>query len=170
MNKRNAISSMGVGIIFVIVIGIVMIISAPMMANKGKDNHNTVNTNISQNTNMEDEEDNLSRSERYAKEHGFSSDSQSLSQTVQPSISNQDFEDFKTQTRDDLRRLEERLEERMNMKFEAIDKAVVSKSDVSDKYVCAIVQYLDGNGQPVQLTPMTEDRIKKFVFECSYMK
>lgn len=44
MNKKSAMSAMGYAIIFVIILGVVMIISAPMMADKYKNDNNENNT------------------------------------------------------------------------------------------------------------------------------
>lgn len=73
MNRKNAISALGYAIVFVIIIGIVMIISAPMLVDKYKSNNvESYETNVVENN--------------YENDYATKSDLQNLENNLNSSI------------------------------------------------------------------------------------
>lgn len=80
MKRRLAMSAMGYGIVFVIILGIIMIVSAPMLVNNTKkENNQSTNENISEN-----DADNV----RGSRENFDNSELQNLEQRLTARIEN----------------------------------------------------------------------------------
>lgn len=143
MTKRKALSTMGYAIVLVIIIGIVMIISAPMMMNnikKGK--------NFDQNDNYSSRRDRDDRENFDEQKDYRSSDDVSMQ----------------------LRMIEERMNARLDsMEARQVQRATSTQS-VSDKYVCEIEGNVDADGNVTPIDNMSMDEVKKrkIVFVCEY--
>ena len=143
MTKRKALSTMGYAIVLVIILGIVMIISAPMMMNnikKGK--------NFDQNDNYSSRRDRDDR-EKFDEQKDYrSSDDVSMQ----------------------LRMIEERMNARLDSMEARQVQNPTSTQSVSDKYVCEIEGNVDADGNVTPIDNMSMDEVKKrkIVFVCEY--
>ncbi len=143
MTKRKALSTMGYAIVLVIILGIVMIISAPMMMNnikKGK--------NFDQNDNYSSRRDRDDR-ENFDEQKDY-----------RPS------DDVSMQ----LRMIEERMNARLDSMEARQVQRPTSTQSVSDKYVCEIEGNVDADGNVTPIDNMSMDEVKKrkIVFVCEY--
>lgn len=161
MSKKFAMSAVGYAIVMVIVLGVVMIISAPMMADKYKNknaNPDTGNNNYNQVSGV----------------HPVSSpvpSSSVPSSNGDYNMSEQNYADISSE----LRHMEQRFESRINdierNQQEIMNNAHNSNSSVSDRYVCSIEGYLNENNDVVPIDNQTTSQDisnKKFVFVCEY--
>ncbi|MFR1672898.1 MAG: hypothetical protein ACLSWI_08150 [Candidatus Gastranaerophilaceae bacterium] len=161
LNKRKALSTMGFAIIFVIILGVVMIISAPMMADKYKDKTPKVS---------EPQPEDLS---------GMNTNE------VPPNLEHPRYmNDTNVNQRyeDRYMDIENRIMSQVDYKIrEAMRNFVPQSSDssVSDKYVCTIEGYMDEEGNVIPINSgNTSDRAdqakvsyeRKFVFVCQYRR
>lgn len=157
-NRKFAFSTMGFAIVFVIIIGIVMIISAPMMADKYKDK--------TPKNNYQDEVDNKKNYDEnendYKSENKNSDEYDMLRRQLE-------------RNKDEISSMESRILSQVDYKIkEEMNRYGSSGSSSSDKYVCSIEGYLDPNGNVVPISsssPQDETRTsmtKKFVFVCQY--
>lgn len=163
MKKRKyAFSTMGFAIVLVIILGIVMIISAPMMADKYKDK-----------TPKNSDYDEKYSSSKNEQEYYDNKSSDNISYNYDR------LEREISRTRDDVSALESRILNQVDFKFREEMQRRESSSSVSDRYVCSIEGYLDVNGNVVPVnSDSNSDRAndartsltKKFVFVCQYNK
>ena len=154
MNKRYGMSAMGYAIATVILIGVVMIFSTPMIV----DSYNTSNTK---------KKNNIPPAVSHTPVnpppvHNYTRDNNS---------NNQDYINI-TQ---EIRNVEERLSMRISdieQKQAASNQPNASETAVSDKYVCSIEGLLAENGDVIPLNDSRAESIsaKKFVFLCEYRK
>ncbi len=152
MNKRCGMSAIGYAIATVILIGIVMIFSAPMIVdsyNMDSGKKNNKNNNITP------------AAPAPAPQH----------YPVNNSSANQDY----MNVAQEIRNLEERLTMRISdleQKQANNDRMQSQESDVTDKYVCSIEGLLAENGDVVPLNDshIENTTAKKFVFVCEYKK
>ena len=142
MTKKRAMSSMGYAIVLVIILGIVMIISAPMMINNMKKDKNS----------LQDDSD-FGR-ERYNREN------------IENPRDYRSSEDVSMQ----MRMMEERMNARLDSLESRQTQRPVSAQSSSDKYVCEIEGNVDsdGNVMPIDNMSMDEVKKKKIVFVCEY--
>lgn len=154
MRKKFAMSALGYAIVLVIILGVVMIISAPMMADKLKDKSpNDREENVS-----DDYRENRSEPQEYY--------NNSSSRPVKSSSGNES---------DYLYEEVRNIERRMSVRIDNIDNKLrdlqnSGSNSVSDKYVCTIEGSLDANNNVVPLDAQSSSDIKtqKFVFVCEY--
>ncbi|MFQ8626493.1 MAG: hypothetical protein ACLSA2_08580 [Candidatus Gastranaerophilaceae bacterium] len=151
MNKNFAMSALGYVIILVIILGIVMIISAPMMADKYKKNGN-----LSKNNNSKSEY----QDENYKDDRDRDYYNESVS------------DDYAS--KDDLMQLENNFSRKffeMESNISRISNSA-SSTGVSDKYVCSIEGYLDSSGSVREIGEDTsiDIRNQKIVFVCEYRR
>ena len=154
MGKKIAMSALGYAIVLVIILGVVMIISAPMMADKFKNKeHNNQQDSISDDTRSSSERDEYydSSSSRPVKDDRGGSDYLFIEvRIIERSIN------------DRIDNLELRQREMQNKQ--------TNSASVSNKYVCTIEGSLDANNNVVPLDAQNSADIKsqKFVFVCEY--
>lgn len=155
MGKKLAMSALGYAIILVIILGVVMIISAPMMADKFKNKeHNNLQESISDNSRRNPERDEVydSSSSRPVKDYrGGGSES------------------FYDEMRNIERRMNSRIDN-LEMRQRDIQNYQNNKTSVSNKYVCTIEGTLDASNNVVPLDGQNSSDIKsqKLVFVCEY--
>lgn len=147
MSKKRAMSTMGYAIVLVIILGVVMIISAPMMIDKYKKGNNSQYDNYVQSS--EDQSKYLPNNR----------------------VENQENT---RENSDELFNQLRIMEDRINTKLEYLESRQNQKSDSSqsssDKYVCEIEGNVDadGNVTPIDNMSMNEVRKRKIVFVCEY--
>ncbi len=150
MNKKHfGMSVLGYAIVFVIVLAIIMIISAPMMVEK----YNvSKNSNQAGNSYSQNSVDSYGAGERRSRRSNRSDESlQNLSEEMQNMES----------------RLSSRIDELEQVQA---DYEQGGSSDVSDKYVCTIDGALDENDEIVPLSSNFDLKSQKIVFICEYRK
>ena len=154
MIKKNAMSTMGYAIVLVIILGVVMILSAPMMMNKYKGDKKS-SDEYSKN---DDSYDNYKDRGRDRDEYRDTRDDRDMS-------NNNSSDDISR----DLRMLEDRMNSRLN-DLEARQSQKSSSPTITDKYVCSIEGNVDadGNVTPVDNMSMDEVKRRKIVFVCEY--
>ena len=148
MIRKNAMSTMGYAIILVIILGVVMILSAPMMMSKYKGDKKSSD----EYSKKDDDYDNYKDRERDKEEYSDSGYNRDMSNN---------------NASDDI------LEDRMNSRFNDIEARQSQKSSsptITDKYVCSIEGNVDsdGNVTPVDNMNMDEVKRRKIVFVCEY--
>ena len=154
MIRKNAMSTMGYAIILVIILGVVMILSAPMMMSKYKGDKKS-----SDEYSKKDEDyDNYKDRERDKEEYSDSGYNRDMSNN---------------NSSDDISRDLKILEDRMNSRFNDIEARQSQKSSsptITDKYVCSIEGSVDSDGNVTPVDNMNMDEIKrrKIVFVCEY--
>ncbi len=162
MNKKFAMSALGYVIVLVIILGIVMIISAPMMADKYKKNGNpSRNTGSKSEYSDENYKDDRDR-DYYNEQRRRSEDDYNESTSGNYAL------------KDDLLQIENRF----NTKFYDMERNISrlanssSGTGVSDKYVCSIEGYLDSSGSVQEIGKDTsiDIRNQKIVFVCEYRR
>lgn len=153
MNKKFAMSVLGYAIVLVIILGVVMIISAPMMADKFK------NKGEEPSKTQSDIEHSRSADERDYQDKSYSEEDYSNTRNVSEDI----YEEVRI------------LERRVNAKVDSLDarqremfEKMNNTSSVSNKYVCTIEGSLDANNNVVPIDNSTDIRNQKFVFVCEY--
>ena len=153
LNKKNAISMMGFAIVFLIVLGIVMILSAPMMMNKDKNDNNS----NSDDTRYENEDRDNPDRER-------SRDYEDQSRYDRENSGNSGYSS--TEMMDELRN----VENRMNSRLSNLEAERSSTQSVSDKFICSLEGNVDADGNVISVEGMNMDDIKrrKMVFVCEY--
>lgn len=155
LSKKSAMSTMGYAIVFVIVLGVIMIVSAPMLMSKYKGDKNSTNDDRNYNE------------ERYSdKENSRYDDARDRDgEHYKDSDSNNDSSEVVNQ----LRMLEDRMNSRINS-LEARQSQSQSGQIASDKYVCSIEGNVDadGNVTPIDGMNLEDVKRKKIVFVCEY--
>lgn len=153
-SKKSAMSTMGYAIVLVIILGVVMIISAPMLMNKYKGDKNSANND--KNYNEERYSDGSDSRQDYDKERDMER-------------YNNDNNINSTEVVEQLRLLEDRMNSRMN-NLEAKQSQRPSGQIASDRYVCSIEGNVDndGNVTPIDGMNLEDVKRKKIVFVCEY--
>lgn len=168
MSKKFGMSTMGYAIVLVIILGIVMIVSAPMMVNKVKDKGNDSD-----------------KSAFTSKKYRVKNNSKTLDSNVAVnSLSSQDNEDYSYdngEIKDDnsrdfyseIERIDRKISSRIdNLEIQQREfiRDYNKKESISNKYVCSIEGELDSDNNVVPINNQGNDDIKnkKFVFVCQY--
>lgn len=154
MGKKIAMSALGYAIVLVIILGVVMIISAPMMADKFKNKeHNNQQDSISDDTRSSSERDEYYDS--------------SSSRPVKDDRGGSDY--LFNEVRNIERRMNDRIDN-LELRQREMQNNQTNSASVSNKYVCTIEGSLDANNNVVPLDAQNSADIKsqKFVFVCEY--
>ena len=154
MGKKIAMSALGYAIVLVIILGVVMIISAPMMADKFKNKeHNKQQDSISDDTRSSSERDEYYDS--------------SSSRPVKDDRGGSDY--LFNEVRNIERRINDRIDN-LELRQREMQNKQTNSASVSNKYVCTIEGSLDANNNVVPLDAQNSADIKsqKFVFVCEY--
>lgn len=147
MSKKRAMSTMGYAIVLVIILGVVMIISAPMMIDKYKKGNNSQYDNYVQGS--EDQSKYLPNNRVENQENTRENSDELFNQ---------------------LRIMEDRINTRLEYLESRQNQNSGSSQSSSDKYVCEIEGNVDadGNVTPIDNMSMNEVRKRKIVFVCEY--
>lgn len=147
MSKKRAMSTMGYAIVLVIILGVVMIISAPMMIDKYKKGNNSQYDNYVQSS--EDQSKYLPNNRVENQENTRENSDELFNQ---------------------LRIMEDRINTRLEYLESRQNQNSGSSQSSSDKYVCEIEGNVDadGNVTPIDNMSMNEVRKRKIVFVCEY--
>ena len=144
-NKKSAMSTMGYAIVLVIILGIVMILSAPMMMGKYKGDKKNIDNNQEQNYDGRQNYD-----ERV-------NDYQSSSSDGDVAV--------------ELRNLESRINSRISdLEARQAQNTSVQNQNVSDKFICSLEGNVDADGNVISIEGKSMDEVKrsKMVFVCEY--
>ena len=145
LNKKSAMSTMGYAIVLVIILGIVMILSAPMMMGKYKGDKKNIDNNQEQNY---DDRQNYD---------GRVNDYQSSSSDDDVAV--------------ELRNLESRINSRISdLEARQAQNTSVQNQNVSDKFICSLEGNVDADGNVISIEGKSMDEVKrgKMVFVCEY--
>ncbi len=145
LNKKSAMSTMGYAIVLVIILGIVMILSAPMMMGKYKGDKKNIDNNQEQNYDGRQNYD-----ERV-------NDYQSSSSDGDVAV--------------ELRNLESRINSRISdLEARQAQNTSVQNQNVSDKFICSLEGNVDADGNVISIEGKSMDEVKrgKMVFVCEY--
>lgn len=145
LNKKSAMSTMGYAIVIVIILGIVMILSAPMMMGKYKGDKKNIDNNQEQNYDGRQNYD-----ERV-------NDYQSSSSDGDVAV--------------ELRNLESRINSRISdLEARQAQNTSVQNQNVSDKFICSLEGNVDADGNVISIEGKSMDEVKrgKMVFVCEY--
>lgn len=145
LNKKSAMSTMGYAIVLVIILGIVMILSAPMMMGKYKGDKKNIDNNQEQNYDGRQNYD-----ERV-------NDYQSSSSEGDVAV--------------ELRNLESRINSRISdLEARQAQNTSVQNQNVSDKFICSLEGNVDADGNVISIEGKSMDEVKrgKMVFVCEY--
>ena len=147
MSKKRAMSTMGYAIVLVIILGVAMIISAPMMIDKYKKGNNSQYDNYVQSS--EDQSKYLPNNRVENQENTRENSDELFNQ---------------------LRIMEDRINTRLEYLESRQNQNSDSSQSSSDKYVCEIEGNVDadGNVTPIDNMSMNEVRKRKIVFVCEY--
>lgn len=145
LNKKSAMSTMGYAIVLVIILGIVMILSAPMMMGKYKGDKKNIDNN---------QEENYDGRQNY---DGRVNDYQSSSSDGDVAV--------------ELRNLESRINSRISdLEARQAQNTSVQNQNVSDKFICSLEGNVDADGNVISIEGKSMDEVKrgKMVFVCEY--
>ena len=145
LNKKSAMSTMSYAIVLVIILGIVMILSAPMMMGKYKGDKKNIDNNQEQNYDGRQNYD-----ERV-------NDYQSSSSDGDVAV--------------ELRNLESRINSRISdLEARQAQNTSVQNQNVSDKFICSLEGNVDADGNVISIEGKSMDEVKrsKMVFVCEY--
>lgn len=145
LNKKSAMSTMGYAIVLVIILGIVMILSAPMIMGKYKGDKKNIDNNQEQNY-----DDRQNYDERV-------NDYQSSSSDGDVAV--------------ELRNLESRINSRISdLEARQAQNTSVQNQNVSDKFICSLEGNVDADGNVISIEGKSMDEVKrsKMVFVCEY--
>ena len=163
MKRNAAISAMGVGIIFVIVLGIVMIVSAPMIAKKNVKNENFEQKSYN-NEDFHKTSFNTDEHLDYRQNEDKREESDISKNYPQDGLSA-----LRAEMNNNIQNTESRIYDRIDARLREISMQT-SNQGVKDKYVCSIVSYVDSQGQPISPNASDKSKAVKFVFECEYVR
>lgn len=160
MQKRNAMSNMGYAIISVIVLGVIMIISTPMIIDSYK---------VGNKDNPQNPSDYQNREERHFRDRNDYNNSVG-------NVTERDVLDMRNKIRRieidfDSRIRELELNQREALSNNSSEQTQSSKGEISDKFVCTIEGNLDAEGNLIPLdskSVMKSDKKQKIVFVCDY--
>lgn len=159
MQKRNAMSNMGYAIISVIVLGVIMIISTPMIIDSYK---------VGNKDNPQNPSDYQNREERHVRgRDDYNSDI---------NVTERDMFDLTEKIRNIEVEFEGRISELERNQREmagnnSSKQSQSSEKEISDKFVCTIEGNLDAEGNLIPLdskSVMKSDKKQKIVFVCDY--
>lgn len=145
LNKKSAMSTMGYAIVLVIILGIGMILSAPMMMGKYKGDKKNIDNNQEQNYDGRQNYD-----ERV-------NDYQSSSSDGDVAV--------------ELRNLESRINSRISdLEARQAQNTSVQNQNVSDRFICSLEGNVDADGNVISIEGKSMDEVKrsKMVFVCEY--
>lgn len=145
LNKKSAMSTMGYAIVLVIILGIGMILSAPMMMGKYKGDKKNIDNN---------QEENYDGRQNY---DGRVNDYQSSSSDGDVAV--------------ELRNLESRINSRISdLEARQAQNTSVQNQNVSDKFICSLEGNVDADGNVISIEGKSMDEVKrgKMVFVCEY--
>ena len=145
LNKKSAMSTMGYAIVLVIILGIVMILSAPMMMGKYKGDKKNIDNNQEQNYDGRQNYD-----ERV-------NDYQSSSSDGDVAV--------------ELRNLESSINSRISdLEARQAQNTSVQNQNISDKFICSLEGNVDADGNVISIEGKSMDEVKrgKMVFVCEY--
>ena len=145
LNKKSAMSTMGYAIVLVIILGIVMILSAPMMMGKYKGDKKNIDNNQEQNYDGR----------------------QNYDERVNDYQSNSPDGDVAVE----LRNLESRINSRISdLEARQAQNTSVQNQNVSDKFICSLEGNVDADGNVISIEGKSMDEVKrsKMVFVCEY--
>lgn len=145
LNKKSAMSTMGYAIVLVIILGIVMILSAPMMMGKYKGDKKNIDNNQEQNYDGRQNYD--------ERENDYQSNSSDGDVAVE------------------LRNLESRINSRISdLEARQAQNTSVQNQNVSDKFICSLEGNVDADGNVISIEGKSMDEVKrsKMVFVCEY--
>ena len=151
LNKKSAMSTMGYAIVLVIILGIVMILSAPMLMGKYKGDKKNHDNNQGQN--YDDRRDYDGRRGYNNDENDYQSSSPDSDVTVE------------------LRNLESRINSRISdLETRQAQNSSAQNQTVSDKFVCSLEGNVDADGNVLSIEGKSMDEVKrsKMVFVCEY--
>lgn len=151
LNKKSAMSTMGYAIVLVIILGIVMILSAPMLMGKYKGDKKNHDNNQEQN--YDDRRDYDGRRDYNNDENDYQSSSPDSDVTVE------------------LRNLESRINSRISdLEARQAQNSSVQNQNISDKFVCSLEGNVDADGNVLSIEGKSMDEVKrsKMVFVCEY--
>lgn len=145
LNKKSAMSTIGYAIVLVIILGIVMILSAPMMMGKYKGDKKNIDNNQEQNYDGR----------------------QNYDERVNDYQSNSSDGDVAVE----LRNLESRINSRISdLEARQAQNTSVQNQNVSDKFICSLEGNVDADGNVISIEGKSMDEVKrsKMVFVCEY--
>ncbi len=166
MQKRYAMSNMGYAIIFVIVLGIIMIISTPMIIDSYKSGNKNNQQNISErryDEERQNEELRQTREKRY-RDNSFDNDANMINLSDKINSIEINFDSR-------IRTLEQQQRELLENNNSARERVQNPQEEVSDKFVCTIEGNLDSEGNLVPIDSKSSaqtNRRQKIVFVCDY--
>lgn len=161
MQKRNAMSNMGYAIISVIVLGVIMIISTPMII----DSYKIGNKDNSQNPSEESQ----NIDERRARDREDYNNS--IGNVTERDILDMSNKIRRIESDFDLRIRELERNQREALGNNSSGQTQGSEREMSDKFVCTIEGNLDAEGNIIPLdskSVMQSGRKQKIVFVCDY--
>lgn len=161
MQKRNAMSNMGYAIISVIVLGVIMIISTPMII----DSYKVGNKDNSQNPSEESQ----NIDERRARDREDYNNS--IGNVTERDILDMSNKIKRIESDFDLRIRELERNQREALGNNSSGQTQGSEREMSDKFVCTIEGNLDAEGNIIPLdskSVMQSGRKQKIVFVCDY--
>lgn len=165
MGKNFGMSNLGYAIILVIIVGIVMIISTPMIVNSVKNKDRNLN-NISDNNDMsnydKDKFDNHENNNNMQEDRDYNNEERK-SEEAATILSMRDVEQRLNSRIDSL---ETRLNDFINN-----TQSQVKSSNNTDTFVCSIEGKLDANNNVVPIDNQQNSadvKAQKFVFVCQY--
>ncbi len=161
MQKRNAMSNMGYAIISVIVLGVIMIISTPMII----DSYKVGNKDNSQNPSEESQ----NIDERRARDREDYNNS--IGNVTERDILDMSNKIRRIESDFDLRIRELERNQREALGNNSSGQTQGSEREMSDKFVCTIEGNLDAEGNIIPLdskSVMQSGRKQKIVFVCDY--
>ncbi len=171
MIKKSAMSTLGYAIILVIILGVVMIISAPMILDSVRDsskNNPNNNSNSLDNLSYDDRSDSNEEMDNRGNLREPDHDVE-RSYDANPSSNSSRNADFNAEMMNLERRMLLRLSD-IEQKQSQIESNFREQSNSSDNYVCSIEGILDKDNNVIAIDKQTSQDLKsqKFVFVCQY--
>ena len=176
--KKSALSNMGYAIILVIIVGFVMIISAPMFLQKGNAPANGYKKEVKNDLRDRDYDDRREEEEYNHSHKEYNRDYEPDNSGISSGISSQ-YPERSSDDRNDINyeQISERfyeLERDMNSKFEDFERRQKSNdisSEFKDKFICSLEGTVDSKGVVIPVdekTTQNELKKSKIVFVCEY--
>ena len=146
IDKKRAMSNLGYAIVLVIILGIVMIVSAPMLVNKQKAKFSNPNNNYQENRDYSEP-------------------------SAVPDANYSENNENSSTSSDELRAFEDRINSRLNdIEIRQQQNQSSNSKTISNKYVCSIEGMVDANNNVVSVEGQSSEDLKKqkIVFVCEY--
>lgn len=163
MGKKFGMSNLGYAIVLVIIVGIIMIISAPMIVTNIKDKDGNPN-NISDRKNLQNyDKDKINDYNNNRAVPENNTDYNYENRNSQDATNNYGIRDLEQRLNSRIDNLEVRLNDFINN--------MQAKSNKTDNYVCSIEGRLDANNNVVPIDNQQDAsdlKTQKFVFVCQY--